>query len=147
MVPEFRRPTPHILIRAAGEWPRPYDLNPVPTDIKPRVLTTAVDLDDGSASLGLAMNVVGYFELNEDKAQVIAVEVGQQVATWREMVARLGLIQAEIDRMASAFGHEDLLLQLRSNNDQEQHFFNMVFFMVLSLASTVKSLKINCKNG
>jgi len=36
-----------------------YDLNPVPTDIKPRVLTTAIVLDDGSASLDLAMSVVG----------------------------------------------------------------------------------------
>jgi len=85
-----------------------YDLNPVPTDIKPRVLTTAIDLDDGSASLGLAMSVVGYFELEEDKAQVIAAEVGRAVATWREEAARMGLTQAEIDRMASAFEHEDL---------------------------------------
>lgn len=85
-----------------------YDLNPVPTDIKPRVLTTAIDLDDGSASLILAISVVGYFELDEGKARKIAAEVGQAVATWREEAARLGLTQAEIDRMASAFEHEDL---------------------------------------
>lgn len=85
-----------------------YDLNPVPTDIKPRILTTAIDLDDGSASLDLAMSVVGYFELDEGKAHAIAAEVGQAVATWREEAARLGLTQAEIDRMASAFEHEDL---------------------------------------
>ena len=85
-----------------------YDLNPVPTDIKPRVLTTAIDLDDGSASLDLAMSVVGYFELNEGKAHMIAAEVGRAVATWREEAARLGLTQAEIGRMASAFEHEDL---------------------------------------
>jgi len=85
-----------------------YDLNPVPTDIKPRILTTAIDLDDGSASLDLAMSVVGYFELDKEKAHVIAAEVGQSVATWREEAARLGLTQAEIDRMASAFEHEEL---------------------------------------
>lgn len=85
-----------------------YDLNPVPTDIKPRILTTAIDLDDGSASLDLAMSVVGYFELDEGKARVIAAEVGKAVTTWREEAARLGLSQAEIDRMASAFEHEDL---------------------------------------
>ena len=85
-----------------------YDLNPVPTDIKPRVLTTAIDLDDGSASLMLAISVVGYFELDEGKARKIAAEVGRAVATWREEAARLGLTQAEIDRMASAFEHEDL---------------------------------------
>ena len=85
-----------------------YDLNPVPTDIKPRVLTTAIDLDDGSASLMLAISVVGYFELDEGKARKIAAEVGRAVATWKVEAARLGLTQAEIDRMASAFEHEDL---------------------------------------
>ncbi len=85
-----------------------YDLNPVPTDIKPRILTTAIDLDDGSASLGLAMSVIGYFEWDEGKARAIAAEVGQAVATWREEAAQLSLTRAEIDRMASAFEHEDL---------------------------------------
>lgn len=85
-----------------------YDLNPVPTDIKPRILTTAIDLDDGTASLDLAMSVAGYFELNEDKAYAIAAEVGKAVTTWREEAMRLGLAKAEIDRMASAFEHEDL---------------------------------------
>lgn len=85
-----------------------YDLNPVPTDIKPRVLTTAIDLDDNSASLELAMSVVGYFELDAEKAHVIAAAVGQSVATWREEAAQLGLTRAEIDRLASAFEHADL---------------------------------------
>jgi len=85
-----------------------YDLNPVPTDIKPRILTTAIDLDDGSAFMHLVMSVVGYFELDEGKARVVAAEVGKAVTTWREEAARLGLTQAEINRMASAFEHEDL---------------------------------------
>ena len=85
-----------------------YDLNPVPTDIRPRILTTAIDLDDGTASLDLAMRVTGYFELDEGKAKTIAGEVGQAVATWREEATRMGLTHTEIDRMASAFEHEDL---------------------------------------
>lgn len=85
-----------------------YDLNPVPTDIKPRVLTTAIDLVDGTASLDLAMSVAGYFELDEDKAHMIASEVGQAVQGWREAAVRLGITSAEIERMASAFEHEDL---------------------------------------
>lgn len=85
-----------------------YDLNPVPTEIKPRVLTTAIDLDDGTASLDLAMDVAAYFELNADAARAIAAAVGQAVKTWRPEAARLGLAHAEIDRMASAFEHEDL---------------------------------------
>ncbi len=85
-----------------------YDLNPVPTDIKPRVLTTAIDLDDATASLDLARRVAGYFELDENRARMIAAEVARAVATWREEAARTGLAQAEIDRMASAFEHDDL---------------------------------------
>ena len=85
-----------------------YDLNPVPTDIKPRVLTTAIDLDDGTASLKLALQVASYFELGEDEAHKIAGQVGQAVATWRKVAAKLGLTAAEIDRISSAFEHQDL---------------------------------------
>ena len=84
-----------------------YDLNPVPTDIKPRVLTTAIDLDDGTASLKLALEVAPYFELAPDQAHQIAAQVGQAVAAWRKVAAKLGLTSTEIDRMASAFEHED----------------------------------------
>jgi len=85
-----------------------YDLNPVPIDIKPRVLTTAIDLDDGTASLDLAMSVAGYFELSEAQARGIAAQVGQAVQRWRKEAVRLGLAPAEIGRIASAFEHEDL---------------------------------------
>lgn len=85
-----------------------YDVNPVPTDIHARVLTTAIDLDDGTASLDLAMKVAGHFELDSRAAGEIAAEVGRAVATWRTDAARLGLTVSEIDRMASAFEHEDL---------------------------------------
>jgi len=85
-----------------------YDLNPVPTDIKPRVLATAIDLDDGTASLRTLLEVASYFELGPDEAHKIAAQVGQAVATWRKVAAKLGLATTEIDRMASAFDHEDL---------------------------------------
>jgi serine/threonine-protein kinase HipA len=85
-----------------------YDLNPVPTDIKPRILTTAIDFEDGTASLNLALAVASYFELGSDEARSIASQVGQAVAMWRKEAARLGLTGQEIDRMASAFEHDDL---------------------------------------
>ena len=34
--------------------------------------------------------------------------MGQAVAAWRREAKKLGLTPAEIDRMASAFEHEDL---------------------------------------
>ena len=85
-----------------------YDLNPVPTDIKPRVLTTAIDLDDGTASLKLALQVASYFELGPDEALQISTQIGKAVATWRKVATKMSLTAPEIDRMASAFEHEDL---------------------------------------
>ena len=85
-----------------------YDLNPVPADIKPRILSTAIDLEDGTASLELAFEVAPYFELSSREARAIASEVGRSVATWRNEAGKLGLSGAGIDRMASAFEHDDL---------------------------------------
>jgi len=87
-----------------------YDLNPMPTDIKPRILSTAINEDDSTASMALAMEVAGYFELDANKARDIAAQVGIAVSKWRAEAARQGLNKAEIDRMASAFEHEDLRL-------------------------------------
>ncbi len=85
-----------------------YDLNPVPTDIKPRVLTTAIDLEDGTASLRLAFEVAPYFELDSDEARAIAAQIGQAVAKWRKVALKVGLTATETNRMASAFEHADL---------------------------------------
>jgi serine/threonine-protein kinase HipA len=85
-----------------------YDLNPVPVDIKPRILTTAINEDDNTASLTLALEVAGYFGLETAKAREIAAQVGKAVAKWREEAARHGISKNEIDRMASAFQHRDL---------------------------------------
>jgi serine/threonine-protein kinase HipA len=87
-----------------------YDLNPVPVEIKPRILSTAISDEDNSASLQLAMDNAGYFDLDAGKARAIAVEVGKVVSTWRNEAARHDLTKREIDRMASAFEHKDLEL-------------------------------------
>lgn len=84
-----------------------YDLNPVPVDIKPRVLSTSIDLEDAAASMELAFEVAGYFGLKAGQARAIATEVAQVVSTWRKEAERLGL-QREVARMASAFEHDDL---------------------------------------
>ena len=89
-----------------------YDLNPVPTDIKPRILSTAINEDDNTASLALAMEVAGYFELADAKAREIAADVGKAVSKWREEAALHNLTKNEIDRMASAFEHDDLKVAL-----------------------------------
>ncbi len=85
-----------------------YDLNPVPIDIKPRVLATAITEDDTTASLALALEVAGYFEIADARAREIAAEVAAAVSTWRTVAGRYGVSRQEIARMASAFDHRDL---------------------------------------
>jgi serine/threonine-protein kinase HipA len=85
-----------------------YDMNPVPVDIKPRILSTTINEDDGTASLALALEVAGYFGLTAPAARAIAAQVGKAVSKWRDEAARQFLTKTEIDRMASAFEHRDL---------------------------------------
>lgn len=85
-----------------------YDLNPVPTDIKPRVLTTAITEDDTTASLDLAFKVAGYFEMTDERARTIAKEVAGSASGWRAEAARQVLARPQIERMASAFEHKDM---------------------------------------
>jgi serine/threonine-protein kinase HipA len=84
-----------------------YDLNPVPVDIRPRVLSTAIGLDDPSASMDIAFEYADYFGLKSEPAKQIAREVAVAVSTWRAIAADLGLGKREIERMASAFEHDD----------------------------------------
>lgn len=84
-----------------------YDLNPTPTDIKPRILSTSIDLVEPSASLDLTLNVAHYFDLEAKYAKRILKEVGSVTALWRNEAAKLKIKKQEIDRMASAFEHED----------------------------------------
>ncbi len=90
-----------------------YDLNPVPVDVKPRILTTAINEDDNTASLALAMEVAPYFDLEPATAGKIAAEVGKAVSNWRDEAVRLGIGKSEIERMASAFEHDDLKRALK----------------------------------
>jgi serine/threonine-protein kinase HipA len=85
-----------------------YDLNPVPTDLKARVLTTNIDLDEGTCSLDLLEQASEYFALTLAQARVIIKEVAAVTATWRDTARVVGAHSAEIARMATAFEHDDL---------------------------------------
>jgi serine/threonine-protein kinase HipA len=90
-----------------------YDLNPSPVDLKPRILSTLIDTEDGTASLDLALSVAGYFNLSLVQGRKIAAEVGAAVSRWRRVATQLGLKKTEIDRMSSAFDHADLKSAVR----------------------------------
>ena len=85
-----------------------YDLNPTPVDLKARVLTTNIDLDEGTCSLDLLESASEYFSLALTDAREIIKEVATVTSTWRDAAKELGARSAEISRMASAFEHDDL---------------------------------------
>lgn len=91
-----------------------YDLNPVPVEVKPRFLSTAIgeDPNDTSASLRLALEVAEYFDLSEEEARSTAGQVAQVTRQWAERAQSLGIRGAEIDLLSSAFEHDDLALAL-----------------------------------
>ena len=80
----------------------------MPTDLKARVLTTNIDLDDGTCSFELLESASEYFGLTLLQARVIIKEVASVTSRWRETASAVGARAAEITRMASAFEHDDL---------------------------------------
>jgi serine/threonine-protein kinase HipA len=52
-----------------------YDLNPTPIDVKARILTTNIDLDEGTCSLDLLESASEYFDLSLAAARGIIKEV------------------------------------------------------------------------
>jgi serine/threonine-protein kinase HipA len=85
-----------------------YDINPTPTDIRPRILTTNISLDESTCDLDLVLSVAELFSLARPEAISIVKQVASAVSTWRKTAAVLGAPAAEILRMASAFEHDDL---------------------------------------
>jgi len=85
-----------------------YDLNPIPTDVRPRILTTNISLDEATCDLDLVLSTAEFYGLGPAHAREIAKEVARVTATWRETAAAAGANQSEIRRMASAFEHKDL---------------------------------------
>jgi serine/threonine-protein kinase HipA len=100
----------HGYLRSSAGWrlSPAYDLNPMPTDVKPRHHALALNEVDDEASLDTALSVGGSFGLSHHDAVTIAGEVGAAVKEWRTVAAVHGLTAAQIARMESAFEHEDL---------------------------------------
>lgn len=87
-----------------------YDLNPTPTDLKARILTTNISLDEGTCSIDLALSQAELFGLSLPDAKANVSGVGRAVVEWRKVAREAGQTNNQIDRMASAFEHEDLIM-------------------------------------
>lgn len=106
----------HGFLRDDGGWrlAPAFDLNPVPVDVKPRVHALAIDEGDATGSLELAFAVAPQFGLSKPaQARAIARDVGNTVKRWRRVAATHGLTADQMDRMESAFEHDDLELAVR----------------------------------
>ncbi len=82
-----------------------YDVNPVPDG--PRILSTKIDFDDGTASIDLLRSVAEFFMPLARADQVIADCAGV-TRKWEEFAFRRKAPSAEIKRMRTAFEHDDL---------------------------------------
>jgi serine/threonine-protein kinase HipA len=87
-----------------------YNLNPTPTDRKARILTTNISLDEGTCTIDLALSQAELFGLSLPDAKANISGVGRAVVEWRELAREAGQTNNQIDRMASAFEHEDPII-------------------------------------
>ncbi|MFT8473388.1 hypothetical protein [Acetobacter persici] len=61
-----------------------YNLNPVLADLKARILTTNIDLDEGTCSVDLLEAASEFFALTLPQARAVIKDVATVTATWRE---------------------------------------------------------------
>ena len=93
----------HAFLRTGRGWALSpaYDLNPNPDSIDR--LSTAIDLDDTTASIENALSVGAHFRLTPAQARVLVTEVEVATSRWQHEATELGLPRRQIDRMADAF--------------------------------------------
>lgn len=72
------------------------------------MLSTSIHYDDPAASIALALYVIDEFRIKKTRAFEIIEEVSLAVSKWRSVATQFGLTTREIERMASAFDHEEL---------------------------------------
>lgn len=91
-----------------------YDINPVPQDVKPPILSTNINHDEAFCSIELLRSVAEQFALELSEADAMIREVAEVCRAWRQVAARHGASASEIKRMASAFEHAEQEKALRA---------------------------------
>lgn len=99
----------HGFLHEPGGWrlAPAFDLNPVPTDVRPRVHALAIDEDDPGAPLLRVLAIAPQFNVKAARARAIVREVAAVTRRWRRFASDCGLTQRQLDRMATAFEHDD----------------------------------------
>jgi serine/threonine-protein kinase HipA len=82
-----------------------FDLNPDPEG-GAKQLATAIDETNAQASLATALEVADFFRVSETQAREIVGEVSGATARWLDVARSAGLGGHELERLESAFEHE-----------------------------------------
>lgn len=82
-----------------------YDVNPVPDG--PRILSTRIDFEDGTASIDLLRSVAEFF-MPLARADRVIADCAGVTRRWERFASRREAPSAEIKRMRTAFEHDDL---------------------------------------
>jgi serine/threonine-protein kinase HipA len=88
-----------------------YDMNPNPDGVG--LQTTAIDLDDRTASIELALEVARHFRVTAGNAKAIVREVELATSVWREVAAGLGIRSSELSRMEAAYETSERVIARR----------------------------------
>ena len=89
-----------ILTEAGWILSPAYDINP---NEYGRGLSLNISDKDNSLDTGLALEVAGYFRLDNEKASQIIEQTKNIVSSWRELAVKYKIPKSEQDRMAIAF--------------------------------------------
>ena len=85
-----------------------YDVNPTPTSISPRVLTTAIDYDQTNASIDTALAVAEFFMLTTEEASTLIRSIADVTSQYQQTAKKMGLNSSDVNMLKGAFEHEDL---------------------------------------
>ena len=77
-----------------------YDVNP---NEYGKGLHLNISDKDNSLNLDLALEVAGYFRIENDKAYKIIKQIRKAVGNWKELAMKYKISNAEQERMAQAF--------------------------------------------
>jgi serine/threonine-protein kinase HipA len=86
-----------------------FDLNPNPEG-ETKQLATAIDENDTQASITTALEVAGLFRVSELEARAIIAEASAATERWRDVARAMGLGGHELERLASAFEHQQSVI-------------------------------------
>lgn len=92
----------HGFLLTANGWELSpaYDINP---NEYGQGLSLNISLDDNSLDTNLALEVAGYFRLDNKKAKKIAGRIAESVRSWKEVATQCKISKLEQERMAEAF--------------------------------------------